>query len=141
MTPIPDALIAEHPEVPAELALRGFDGVRAYSSAPEASDALLTELGFERREGGAWEARGSKRGGTIVYEQPPLRVERLEEAEEVVLVGPAPVVEDERPGRLPGGLAKPQVDPPPIDPAAHGATCRGLATGFSRASTRSRRCS
>jgi len=66
-----DALIAEHPEVPAELALRGFDGVRAYSSAPEASDALLTELGFERREGGAWEARGSKRGGTIAYEGPP----------------------------------------------------------------------
>jgi glyoxalase family protein len=66
-----DALIADHPDVPAELALRGFDGVRAYSSAPEASEHLLTELGFSRRDDGSWEARGSSRGGTILYEQPP----------------------------------------------------------------------
>ncbi len=66
-----DALIAEHPDVPAKLALRGFDGVRAYSSAPEASEPLLTELGFSRRDDGSWEARGRDRGGTIVYEQPP----------------------------------------------------------------------
>src|SRR3712207_3648319 len=34
----PDApLMAEHPEVPGELALQGFAGVRAYSVAPEAS--------------------------------------------------------------------------------------------------------
>ena len=65
------ALIADHPEVPAELALRGFDGVRAYSSAPDASERLLTELGFSRRDDGSWEARGSSRGGTILYEQPP----------------------------------------------------------------------
>ena len=30
-------LVAEHPEIPAELALQGFDGVRAYSAQPEYS--------------------------------------------------------------------------------------------------------
>ena len=66
-----EALIAEHPEVPAEVALRGFDGVRAYGSAPARSERLLAELGFGRREGDVWEARGSQRGGTIAYEPPP----------------------------------------------------------------------
>ena len=70
-----DALIADHPEVPRELALRGFDGVRAFSSAPEASAGLLRELGFEegsdRFSDHAWEARGESRGGTIVYDPPP----------------------------------------------------------------------
>ena len=33
---MPDApLIAEHPEIPAELALQGFDAVRAYAANPE----------------------------------------------------------------------------------------------------------
>ena len=40
-------LLAEHPEVPAEHALQGFDAVRAFSGAPDASRALLEEtLGF-----------------------------------------------------------------------------------------------
>ncbi len=30
-------MIAEHPEIPAELALQGFDGVCAYASDPDAS--------------------------------------------------------------------------------------------------------
>src|SRR4051794_18231280 len=38
-----EPLIADHPEVPAELALQGFDGVRAYASEPEASRPLLEE--------------------------------------------------------------------------------------------------
>ena len=34
----PDApLVAEHPEIPAEHALQGFEGVRAYSADPERS--------------------------------------------------------------------------------------------------------
>ena len=69
------ALIADHPEVPKELALRGFDGVRAFSSNPEGSAGLLRELGFEeasdRFSEHAWEARGDDRGGTIVYDPPP----------------------------------------------------------------------
>jgi glyoxalase family protein len=64
-------LIAEHPEVPAELALQGFDSVRAYSSAPEQSDGLLEALAFERKGEAAWEARGSERGGLYVFDEPP----------------------------------------------------------------------
>jgi glyoxalase family protein len=68
---VPDApLVAEHPEVPAELALQGFHAVRAYSAAPEASGALLEALEFERLDD-AWEARGEKRGGRYLFDEPP----------------------------------------------------------------------
>jgi glyoxalase family protein len=64
-------LIAEHPEIPAEHALRGFDGVRAYTSDPEQSRALLeTALAFGP-SGDGWEARGAARGATYVYDAPP----------------------------------------------------------------------
>jgi glyoxalase family protein len=69
-TPDPP-LVAEHPEIPAELALQGFDAVRAYGSAPESSRRLLEEgLAFEPRDDG-WEARGSRRGGLYAYDPPP----------------------------------------------------------------------
>ena len=73
VTAVDDApLIAEHPEVPAEHALQGFDAVRAYAAEPERSRALLEEtLGFEPREGGTWEARGPSRGGLYAYDEPP----------------------------------------------------------------------
>ena len=66
-------LVARHPEIPAEHALQGFDGVRAYAAHPERSAALLVELGFEPVAGaeGTWEARGASRGGLITYEPPP----------------------------------------------------------------------
>jgi glyoxalase family protein len=64
-------LIAEHPEVPSEVALRGFHAVCAYSGAPETSSALLEALEFQRIDDGAWEARGPNRGGLYVYEEPP----------------------------------------------------------------------
>lgn len=68
---VPDApLIADHPEIPAELALQGFHAVRAYSAAPEASSGLLEALEFERVDG-AWEARGEQRGGLYVFDEPP----------------------------------------------------------------------
>jgi glyoxalase family protein len=68
---VPDApLLADHPEIPAELALQGFHAVRAYSAAPEASSALLEALEFER-DGEAWEARGEKRGGRYLFDEPP----------------------------------------------------------------------
>ncbi|MGH2994138.1 MAG: ring-cleaving dioxygenase [Solirubrobacterales bacterium] len=64
-------LIAEHPEVPSELALQGFDTARAYSADPERSRPHLEDtLGFESRDGG-WEARGDRRGGLWVYDEPP----------------------------------------------------------------------
>ncbi|MCB8969607.1 MAG: ring-cleaving dioxygenase [Solirubrobacterales bacterium] len=69
------ALIADHPEIPRELALLGFDGVRAFSSDPARSEGLLRELGFEpgsdRFTEHSWEARGEQRGGTIAYDEPP----------------------------------------------------------------------
>jgi glyoxalase family protein len=66
-----EPLIADHPEVPAELALRGFHAVCAYSGAPEASRTLLEALEFESIDEGSWEARGSSRGGLYLYEEPP----------------------------------------------------------------------
>src|ERR1051326_4430569 len=50
----PDAaLIADHPEIPAELALQGFDAVRAYTFDPDHSRHLLEEaLAFETRPAG-----------------------------------------------------------------------------------------
>lgn len=65
-----EPLIAEHPEIPSEHALQGFEAVRAYASSPEASAELLRELGFEGGEGD-WEARGEARGGWIRYDEPP----------------------------------------------------------------------
>ena len=65
-------LIADHPEIPRELALQGFDNARAFASDPEASATLLDEqLEFERREDGTWEARGERRGGVYAYDEPP----------------------------------------------------------------------
>ena len=63
-------LIADHPEVPKEMALQGFDFARAYTADPERSTGLLETLEFERRDDG-WEARGSSRGGTWHYDEAP----------------------------------------------------------------------
>lgn len=68
---VPDPpLIADHPEISAEVALQGFHAVRAYSAAPEASAPLLEALEFER-DGDAWEARGESRGGRYLFDEPP----------------------------------------------------------------------
>jgi glyoxalase family protein len=68
---VPDPpLVADHAEVPAELALQGFHAVRAYSAVPQASAGLLEALEFEPVDGG-WEARGEKRGGLYFYDEPP----------------------------------------------------------------------
>ncbi len=65
-------LIAVHPEVPAEHALQGFDGVRVYASSPSASEHELREtLGLTPRDGTTWEARGPSRGGLYRYDDPP----------------------------------------------------------------------
>jgi len=67
-----EPLVAEHPEVPAEHALQGFDAVRAYAVAPDASRALLEEtLGFVSTGEDAWEARGASRGGLYTYDEAP----------------------------------------------------------------------
>jgi glyoxalase family protein len=64
-------LVAEHPEIPAELALQGFDGVRAYG-VPGGSRQLLEEtLGFMSCGDAEWEVRGERRGGFYAYDPPP----------------------------------------------------------------------
>ena len=66
-------LIAEHPEIPAELALQGFDGVRVFSARAHASRSALEDtLGFVRRDDDTWEARGPSRGGLYAYDDPPV---------------------------------------------------------------------
>jgi glyoxalase family protein len=68
---VPDApLVADHPEVPKELALQGFHAVRAYASAPDTSTRLLEALEFAPTDDG-WEARGEERGGLYVFDPPP----------------------------------------------------------------------
>jgi glyoxalase family protein len=65
-------LVAVHPEIPAELAIQGFDGVRAYAEAPDASRSFLEEtLGFAPDGEAAWELRGEERGSFYAYDEPP----------------------------------------------------------------------
>ena len=86
-----DPLTAHAPDVPAEHALRGFAGVRAYSADPAQSTALLRDvLGFDATDdargagaghvaggGGSpdrvleWVSRGPRRGGFYAYDQAP----------------------------------------------------------------------
>ena len=67
-----EPLVADSPEIPAELALQGFESVRAYTSSPEASRPLLEEtLGFEPTGDSDWEARGAGRGGRYGYDEAP----------------------------------------------------------------------
>jgi glyoxalase family protein len=67
-----EPLVASHPEIPAELALQGFDGVRAFSSSPERSRAFLEgALGFEPSGKDDWKVRGERRGSTYTFDQPP----------------------------------------------------------------------
>jgi glyoxalase family protein len=70
----PDApLVAEHPEIPPELALHGFDGVRAFAANPEASRSVLElTLGFVPAAETSWEVRGRARGGLYAYDTPPV---------------------------------------------------------------------
>ena len=69
---VPDEpLIADHPEVSAEVALQGFHGVRAYVADPDRSRPLYEDaLAFEAVDGG-WEARGDQRGGLYLVDEPP----------------------------------------------------------------------
>jgi glyoxalase family protein len=65
-----ESLTAEHPEVPAEVALQGFDGVRAYSLDPEASREFLEgALDFNRTGEATYERRGEERGSFYAYDQ------------------------------------------------------------------------
>ncbi len=67
-----EPLVAEHPDIPNEFALQGFDGVRAYARDPERSRRLLEDtLAFAPTTDDAWEVRGEKRGSFYAYDEPP----------------------------------------------------------------------
>jgi glyoxalase family protein len=60
-----EPLVARHPEIPEEHALRGFAGVHAYTFDPEQSRGFLEgTLGFEP----GFTARGENRSGFYVYD-------------------------------------------------------------------------
>ncbi len=72
---------ADSPEIPPEFALQGFEGVRAYSNDPLASERLLSEtLGFTRRDGESWEVRGEERGSIYSYDRAPPELRRRQGA-------------------------------------------------------------
>jgi glyoxalase family protein len=74
-------LSAVSPDIPAEHALLGFDGVRAYSNDPPRSQRLLEEtLGFTRRSGETWEVRGEQRGSLYAYDPAPPEINRRQGA-------------------------------------------------------------
>ena len=67
-------LVAAAPDIPAEHALQGFEGVRAYAAEPDASAPLLEALGFEH--GGAtampgWRLGGAQRHAWYAYDPAP----------------------------------------------------------------------
>ena len=65
-------LIADAPDVPAEYALQGFAGVRAYASDPARSSELLGEaLAFEDEGDGRWKVAGDSRSSYYAYDAPP----------------------------------------------------------------------
>jgi glyoxalase family protein len=96
-----EPLSAESPEIPSEHALRGFDGVRAYSADPVRSERLLGDtLGFSRLEGEHWEVRGDRRGGFYAYDPAPPEINRRQGAGTVHHVAFAAQKEDLEAWRL-----------------------------------------
>jgi glyoxalase family protein len=63
---------AEHPEIPAELAIAGLQGARAYAGFAGVRDAVLTDvLGFTHQGGGEYMLDGSDRRFRFGYDVPP----------------------------------------------------------------------
>ncbi len=63
-------LLADHPEVPAEVALQGFDSVRVYAADPERSRGFLEQtMGFRPAGDDTWESRGEERGSLYVMDR------------------------------------------------------------------------
>jgi glyoxalase family protein len=67
-----EPLVPRHSEVPEEFAIRGFDGVRAYSANRPATEAVLTEvLGFRESDPDTWVVGGSERSGFYRFDDAP----------------------------------------------------------------------
>jgi glyoxalase family protein len=96
-----EQLSGRSPEIPPEHALQGFDGVRAYSAAPELSEQLLGDtLAFSRLQGELWEARGERRGGFYAYDPAPPEIRRNQGAGSVHHVAFAAHMDDLEAWRL-----------------------------------------
>jgi len=66
-----EPLLARSDEVPAEHAIRGFAGVRAYGDPSVTRPVVEELLGFTAQGEDGWEVRGSRRGGTYVIDPAP----------------------------------------------------------------------
>ena len=66
-------LVALHPDIPQELAIQGFAGVRAYARRPEESRGFLEQaLGFEPAgDDATFDVRGASRGSYYKYDGAP----------------------------------------------------------------------
>jgi glyoxalase family protein len=69
--PDDEPLIADHPEIPRDLALQGFDGVRAYADPGSSREFLEQVLAFDPHGDSVWEVRGDNRGSWYAYDEPP----------------------------------------------------------------------
>ncbi|HZO78706.1 MAG TPA: VOC family protein [Solirubrobacteraceae bacterium] len=70
-----EPLVAEAEGIPAEHALRGFDGVRAYSRAVDEEERMLTEvMGFTMVSPGSYVLAGGRRHATYAHDEPPREV-------------------------------------------------------------------
>jgi len=64
-------LRAEHPEIPAEFALVGIEGARAYAQGGDAEEPLLTEtLGLAYEGAGSYRLEGGRRSFRWAYDEP-----------------------------------------------------------------------
>lgn len=67
-----EPLAAQHPEIPGDFALLGFEGVLTYSGDPSASEALFKGgLGFAHESDDLWTVRGERRGSFYAFDEPP----------------------------------------------------------------------
>ena len=67
-----EPLAADHPDIPKELALQGFDSVRAYAHTSDPSRHLFEHaLGFQPQGDTEWQVRGDSRGSTYGFDDPP----------------------------------------------------------------------
>jgi glyoxalase family protein len=66
-----EPLLARSADIPAEHAIRGFAGVRAYGDASITRPVVEDLLGFRAQGEDGWEVRGGRRGGTYAIDPAP----------------------------------------------------------------------
>lgn len=69
-----EPLVAVHADIPADVALQGFDGVRAFTADVERSrEALERTMGFRSAGPSGFESRGERRGSLYSYDETTTR--------------------------------------------------------------------